>query len=236
MSTSGKDPLGRIILDYSKDNIERQVIVESEICDDDFIDASYLFRSYEEMPQMEQIALKYCSGNILDIGAGAGIHSQYLIDQGFDVKAIDVSPGAVEYMKSQGLNAEVKDFYSVTEQYDTLLMMMNGIGIAGSLDNLERTLLQAKKMLRENGQLLFDSTDIKYLYMDDDGGMWIDLNTEYYGNFNFRMHYEDQSTDWFDWLYIDFDKLQEAANKLDLTVEKLYEEDNQFLARITLNS
>lgn len=236
MSTSGKDPLGRIILDYSKDSIERQVIVESEICDDDFIDASYLFRSYEEMPQMEQIALKHCSGSILDIGAGAGIHAQYLIDKGFDVKAIDVSPGAVEYMKSKGLNAEEKDFYSVTEQYDTLLMMMNGIGIAGSLDNLERTLLQAKKMLRENGQLLFDSTDIKYLYMDDDGGMWIDLNTEYYGNFNFRMHYEDHSTDWFDWLYIDFDKLQEAANKLDLNVEKLYEEDNQFLARITLNS
>ena len=114
-------------------------------------------------------------------------------------------------------------------------MMMNGIGIAGSLKNLERTLLQAKKMMRENGQLLFDSTDIKYLYMDDDGGMWIDLNTEYYGNFNFKMHYEDQSTDWFEWLYIDFDKLQESANKLNLKVEKLYEEEHQFLARITLN-
>ena len=232
---AGKDPLGRIILDYSKDKVERQVTVESEICEDDFIDASYLFRTYEEMPKMEQIALEHCSGSVLDIGAGAGFHSNYLRDKGFEIKAIDVSPGAVEFMKSQGLNAEVQDFYEVTEQYDTLLMMMNGIGIAGSLENLERTLLQAKKMLRENGQLLFDSTDIKYLYMDDDGGMWIDLNTEYYGNFNFRMHYKDQSTDWFDWLYIDFDKLQEAANKLNLKVEKLYEEDKQFLARITLN-
>ncbi len=235
MSAPGKDPLGRIILDYSKDKIERQVIVESEICEDDFITASYLFRSYDEMPKMEQIALEHCSGSILDIGAGAGIHSQYLKEKGLKVKSIDVSPGAVEFMKSQGLNAEIEDFHEVSEQYDTLLMMMNGIGIAGSLKNLERTLLQAKKMLRENGQLLFDSTDIKYLYMDDDGGMWIDLNTEYYGNFNFRMHYEDQSTDWFDWLYIDFDKLQESANKLDLKVEKLYEEDKQFLARITLN-
>lgn len=235
MSAAGKDPLGRIILDYSKDRIERQVTVESEICEDDFISASYLFRTFEEMPKMEQLALEKCSGSILDIGAGAGIHSKHLQNKGFEIKAIDVSPGAVQYMQSQGLNAEVQDFYEVNEQYDTLLMMMNGIGIAGSLKNLEHTLLQAKKMLRENGQLLFDSTDIKYLYMDDDGGMWIDLNTEYYGNFNFRMHYEDQSTDWFDWLYIDFDKLQEAANKLDLKVEKLYEEDNQFLARITLN-
>ena len=233
MSAAGKDPLGRIILDYSKDKIERQVTVESEICEDDFITASYLFRTYEEMPKMEQIALEHCSGSILDIGAGSGIHSTYLKEKGFKVKSIDVSPGAVEFMQSQELNAEIQDFYEVTEQYDTLLMMMNGIGIAGSLKNLERTLLQAKKMLRENGQLLFDSTDIKYLYTDDDGGLWIDLNTEYYGNFNFRMHYEDQSTDWFEWLYIDFDKLQESANKLDLKVEKLYEEDNQFLARIT---
>ena len=235
MSASGKDPLGQIILDYSKDRVERFITVESDICDDDFIDASYLFRSYDEMPKMEQIALEYCSGSILDIGAGAGIHAKYLQDKGFDIKAIDVSPGAVEFMKSQGLDAEIQDFYDVTEQYDTLLMMMNGIGIAGSLKNLERTLLQAKKMLRENGQLLFDSTDIKYLYMDDDGGMWIDLNTEYYGNFKFKMHYEDQSTDWFKWLYIDFDKLQESANKVNLKVEKLYEEDHQFLARITLN-
>lgn len=235
MSTTGKDPMGRIILDYSKDKIERHIIVESEICDDDVIEASYLFRSYEEMHPVEQIALEQCVGSILDIGAGAGIHTRYLQDKGFDVKAIDLSLGAVEYMKSQGLNAQLQDFYNVTDQYDTLLMMMNGIGIAGSLKNLERTLLQAKKMLRENGQLLFDSTDIKYLYMDDDGGMWIDLNTEYYGNFNFRMHYEDQSTDWFDWLYIDFDKLEETANKLNLKVEKLFEEDNQFLARITLN-
>ncbi|MDG1332567.1 MAG: methyltransferase domain-containing protein [Crocinitomicaceae bacterium] len=235
MTAAGKDPLGRIILDYSKDKTDRFITVESDICDDDFIDASYLFRSYNEMPKIEQIALEHCSGDILDIGAGSGIHAKHLQDKGYKVKAIDVSPGAVEYMQSKGIDAEVQDFFEVTEQYDTLLMMMNGIGIAGSLKNLERTLLQAKKMMRENGQLLFDSTDIKYLYMDDDGGMWIDLNTEYYGNFNFKMHYEDQSTDWFEWLYIDFDKLQETANKLNLKVEKLYEEEYQFLARITVN-
>ena len=235
MSASGKDPLGRVILDFSKDKVERQIIVESDICDDDFIDASYLFRSYEEMPKMEQIALEQCTGTVLDIGAGAGIHSKILIEKGFTVKAIDVSEGAVEYMKSIGIDAEVQDFFQVEEQYDTLLMMMNGIGIAGELANLEHTLLQAKKMLRENGQILCDSTDVKYLYMDDEGGMWVDLSTEYYGNFHFRMHYDDQSTDWFDWLYVDFDKMEEAANKVGLKVEMLYEEETQYLARITHN-
>ena len=233
MSTTGKDPLGQIILDYSQDKVERFVTVESDLCDDDFIDASYLFRSYDEMPKFEQLALDRCSGDILDIGAGAGMHAKYLHEKGLSVKAIDVSVGAVKYMQSQGINAEVQDFFQVTEQYDTLLMMMNGIGIAGSLRNLERTLLQAKKMMRDNGQLLFDSTDIKYLYMDDDGSMWIDLNTEYYGNFNFKMHYENQSTDWFEWLYVDFETLKTAATTLNLNAEKLYEDQSQFLARIT---
>lgn len=235
MSASGKDPLGRIILDYSKDQVERQITVESDICDDDYIPASHLFRTYKQMPKVEQLALEYCTGDILDIGAGAGMHALYLEQNGHNVKAIDLSEGAVEFMKSQGLNAEQQDFYEVSDQYDTLLMMMNGIGIAGSLKNLEHTLLQAKKMLRKNGQLLFDSTDIKYLYMDDDGSMWIDLNTEYHGNFNFRMHYEDQSTDWFKWLYLDFEKLREVANKLNLHAEKLGEEGHQFLARISAN-
>jgi len=235
MSTTGKDPMGQIILDYSKDEVDRFITVESDICDDDFIDASYLFRSYEEMPKFEQMALDLCSGDVLDIGAGAGMHAKHLQQKGLNVKAIDVSIGAVEHMKSQGINAEVQDFFTIEEKYDTLLMMMNGIGIAGSLKNLERTLLQAKKMMRENGQLLFDSTDIKYLYMDDDGGMWIDLNTEYYGNFHFKMHYENQSTDWFEWLYVDFDTLKKAADKLNMNIEKLYEEESQFLARITIN-
>ena len=233
MITSGNDPLGRIILDFASDSIEREVLVESEICDDDTIPASYLLRSYDEMPEMEQLALSSCKGSILDIGAGSGIHAKYLMDKGFTVQAIDVSPGAVKYMQSQGIDARVQNFFDVDEQFDTLLMMMNGIGIAGSLSNLEHTLLHAKKLMPENGQLLCDSTDIKYLYMDDEGGMWVDLNTEYYGNFRFRMSYADQSTDWFDWLYVDFETLEKTANKIGLKVEKLVEVETQFLARIT---
>lgn len=233
MVSVGNDPLGRIILDFARDGVDRDVLVESEICDDDTIPASYLFRSYSEMPQMEKLALSKCTGSILDIGAGSGIHTKHLINKGLSVQAIDVSQGAVEHMKSLGIAARIQDFYDVDEQYDTLLMMMNGIGIAGSLANLERTLLHAKQLMRENGQLLCDSTDIKYLYMEDDGGMWIDLNTEYYGNFRFRMSYADQSTDWFDWLYVDFETLETTANKIGLKVEKLVEVETQFLARIT---
>lgn len=235
MSSEKNDPIGTAILAYSSTRKEQEIIVSSEICEDDTIPASYLLRSFNEMPKVEQLALERCSGHVLDIGAGAGIHADYLKKKGLTVECIDLSPGAVKYMLKQGLDAREDDFYAITKKYDTLLMLMNGLGIAGSLSNLERTLLHAKSILNENGKLICDSTDIKYLYTDDDGALWVDLNTEYYGNFKFQMHYEDHLTDWFDWLYVDFDKLTEVANNIGLQVEKITEEDHHYLAEITLS-
>tara|TARA_Y100000385_G_C13108742_1_gene650435 strand:+ start:6664 stop:7398 length:735 start_codon:yes stop_codon:yes gene_type:complete len=233
MSSEKNDPIGAAIKAYISTNQEQEIIVSSEICDDDVIPASYLLRSYDEMPEIEHLALKRCKGKVLDIGAGAGIHAKHLIENGFDVDSIDLSPGAVDHMINEGLNARLEDFYSITDEYDTLLMMMNGLGIAGSLSNLGKTLEHAKSILAKNGRLICDSTDIQYLYTDKDGALWVDLNAEYYGNFKFQMHFEDQLTDWFEWLYVDFDKLCDAAQKIGLKVEKLFEEDHHYLAEIT---
>lgn len=234
MSPEKKDPVGAAILAYSSTQKESEIIISSDICEDDVIIASYLLRTYAEMPEIEQIALANCTGHVLDIGAGAGVHSSYLQSQGLKVDCIDLSEGAVEYMVSQGLNASKENFYEINGQYDTLLMMMNGIGITGTLSNLEDTLLHAKSLIAKNGKLLCDSTDIKYLYTDDDGALWVDLNTSYYGNFKFQMHYEGHMGDWFDWLYVDFNKLEEAANNVGLKVKSLFEEDHHYLAEITL--
>ena len=234
MSPEKKDPIGAAILAYSSTHLESDIIVSSDICEDDIIAASYLLRTYDEMPEIEQIALANCTGHVLDVGAGAGIHASYLLSQGFKVDCIDLSPGAVYYMAGQGLKASTTDFYDITQRYDTLLMMMNGIGITGTLSNLEATLLHAKSLLAKNGKLLCDSTDIKYLYTDDEGAMWVDLNTSYYGNFKFQMHFEDHMTDWFDWLYVDFNSLNEVAKKAGLIVKLLFEEDHHYLAELTL--
>tara|TARA_R110002072_G_scaffold234192_1_gene391752 strand:- start:9293 stop:9994 length:702 start_codon:yes stop_codon:yes gene_type:complete len=230
-----KDPIGQAILDFARTGKNKDIIVKSDICDDDVIPSSYLFRSFEEMPLIEQIALKKCTGNVLDVGAAAGIHTSYLKEQELDVRCIDISEKSVEYLKSVGHSAEKTNFFEVEEQkFDTVLMLMNGLGIAGSLSNLDLTLLKAKSLLKENGRIIADSSDIKYLYQDDDGSMLIDLNTEYYGNFKFQMVYDEHISDWFDWLYVDFDKLQLVANKIGLSVEKIYEEDNHYLVEIKM--
>lgn len=234
MKDAHGDPIGVAILDYAKTNEPADIIVMSEICEDDIIPLEVLFRSFEEMPELEKIALSKAKGKILDVGAGAGFHALHLQNQGHDVHTIDISAGAVEFMKSKGLNARQVDLFDLKdEKYDTIYMLMNGIGIAGSLSNLEKTLTHLKSLLNPGGKLYCDSSDIRYLYEDEDGALWIDLNTEYYGNFRFQMKYDNEIGPWFDWLYVDFDNLFQASKKAGLKALKICDIDDHFLAEIT---
>ncbi len=230
------DPIGVAIQEYASKRKPDDIIVTSDICDDDIIPLEVLFRKYDEMPEIEQTALNRASGKVLDVGAGAGIHALHLQDQGMDVTCIDISQGAVDYLKANGLKAQRINFFSLKDQqFDTILMLMNGIGIAGKLSNLETTLKHAKNLLRPGGKILCDSSDIRYLYEDEDGALWIDLNTEYYGNFRFQMKYKKEKGPWFDWLYVDFDSLFQAAKNVGLKAQRVVEIDDHYLAEITLS-
>lgn len=228
------DPIGVAILDYHKNQQPTDIVVCSEICEDDIIPLEVLFRTYEEMPELEKLALSKAEGKILDVGAGAGFHALHLQKEGKDVQTIDISAGAVEFMKSQGLNARQIDLFDLKdEKFDTINMLMNGIGIAGTLANLEKTLTHLKTLLNPGGKIYCDSSDIRYLYEDEEGALWVDLNTEYYGNFRFQMKFNDEVGPWFDWLYVDFDTLFQAAKKVGLKAVKVYEMDDNYLAEIT---
>lgn len=229
------DPIGEAIKAYSTTRKPEDIIVYSDICEDDIIPVEVLFRTYNTMPELEKKALELVTGKVLDIGAGAGSHALELTNRGFQVRAIDISPGAVQYMISRGIPSRRTNFFDLkNETYDTLLMLMNGIGIAGKLSNLENTLLHAKTLMNPGGKLICDSSDIKYLYEDDDGSMWIDLNTEYYGNFRFQMKYKKEKGPWFEWLYVDFDNLFKAARKVGLNARRVYDENDHYLAELTL--
>lgn len=235
MTQLNGDPVGAAILEYAEKKRPADIIVSSDICDDDIIPLEVLFRTYDEMPEIEKLALDRCKGRVLDVGAGSGTHSLELSDRGHDVLSIDISKGAVDYMKRNGLNARQLNFFDLKgEKFDTIIMLMNGIGIAGTLSNLGHTLNHAKSLLNEGGRILCDSSDIKYLYEDEDGSLWIDLNTEYYGNFKFQMSFKKEKGPWFDWLYVDFDNLFKAASNVGLKAKRIHEEDDHFLAEISL--
>lgn len=230
-----KDPIGQAILDFSQTKKKAQIIVSSDLCDDDVIDVPYLFRTWKEMPTIEKMAIKACEGKILDIGAGAGAHTLVLKEKGFDVTALEPSEGANTYMKNLGLTTIQGRIEEVTDsKYDTLLLMMNGLGLAGSLEQLPQFLTHLKSLLNPGGKIICDSTDIIYLYQEEDGSLWMDLNAAYYGNFKFQMKYADQQTEWFDWLYIDYGRLQGICEEVGLSIQLLHEEDDHYLVELKI--
>lgn len=243
------DPMGAAIADYWKKGTAARLRVFSPDFDEDEMPVDDLFRSFEEMPPLEQTALLLARGRILDVGAGAGCHSLALQDMGHpDVTAIDISPLSVETMQAQGVRrALLQDFWTVTERYDTILMLMNGIGIAGTLDALPRFFAHIGTILAPGGQLIIDSSDVCYIYEDEVGESSIATNHKgiriapdtgrYYGEFTYRMQYKRILGNEFPWLYIDFTTLSRIASVHGFNVELLQEGSHyDYLARITCDT
>lgn len=232
---SKKDPMGRAIADYYKTQKANKLRVFSPMFEEDEIPLSTLFRSYEVMPRIEQKALDMAKGKTLDVGAGSGCHSLVLQEKGIDVTAIDISPLSVETMKERGVKKVIEqDFFTLKGQYDTVLMLMNGIGIVGTLERLPRFFRQLDKILAPGGQLLCDSSDISYVFEDENGMIDIPNEMDYYGEHSFRMQYKDTIGEPFNWLYINADTLREKAGRCGYAVEVVAEgEHYDYLARIT---
>lgn len=234
-----KDIFGNAILDYQSGNYTEDIKTYSSLDEEDVIPVPYLFRKYKKMPALEQQALKLCKGRTLDIGCGAGSHSLYLQEKGLDVTALDHSPGAIEACKLRGIKKTVlTDLYDYEgETFDTLLMLMNGIGIVGKLDQLDKFFAHIKTLLKPGGQLLLDSSDIIYMFEEDeDGGYWIPDSDNYYGEVTFIMEYKKEKTAAFPWLYLDYNTLQRAAQSSNFNCELVSEgEHYDYLAKLTLD-
>lgn len=228
------DPFGAAILDFHKNpDTTENIIVEADLCDDDIIPTAYLFRTFDEMPKLEQLALENCKGKVLDIGAGAGCHSKWLQNNNFDVTALEKSPGACIYLQRQNINTIQTDFWEYDQQrYDTLLILMNGIGLAGKINRLPAFFDQLKKMLNVGGKIIIDSSDIRYLYQEDDGSYWIDLNAHYFGEMQFKMRYKEIEGKWFEWVYVDPEVLEDAAVKAGFQFKLLGTDGDHFLIEL----
>lgn len=234
-----KDPMGTAIYDFFKYGKAARLRVFSSQFDEDEIPVATLFRSYNEMPPIEQIALRLSTGKILDVGAGSGCHTLALREMGKDATAIDISPLSVKVMKERGLNAMPVNLFDplFCESFDTILMLMNGSGIIGKLEHLGDFFQRMKLLLRHGGCILMDSSDLKYLFEEEDGSYLIDLAGDYYGEIDFRMQYKQVKGDTFDWLYIDFDTLSLYAAQYGFKAEMVEEGSHYaYLAKLTLRN
>ena len=232
---SKMDPMGRAIADYFKIKEASKLKVFSPMFEEDEIPLSTLFRSYDSMPKIERKALDMAKGRVLDVGAGSGCHSLVLQEKGLNVTAIDISPLAVETMKERGVkNALEQDFFTMDGHYDTILMLMNGIGIVGTLERLPMFFKQLDKILASGGQVICDSSDISYVFETVDGIIELPEDMNYYGEQSIQMQYKETIGEPFNWLYIDADTLKDVAETSGYTVEVVAEgEHYDYLARIT---
>ncbi len=231
-----KDPIGRAISEYYFLHDNTPIVVQSMLIEDEEMPPDYFFRDLNEMPLLEKTALKQCKGSVLDIGAGAGCHTLVLQERGLEVCALELSESCCRVMKARGVKRVInKDIFQYSEEkYDTLLLLMNGIGIAGSPEGLLELLLHLKTLMKPGGKILLDSSDLIYLYEQPDGSILFDLNSDaYYGVVDYCLQYKKITGEPFSWLFADQTLLADTAELAGLKAHILeYGPHYDYLAEI----
>lgn len=221
-------PYGKALLDYYQGDDSVEIIYHR---DDGYSIKSpvqIFFREESNMSKIEKKALQLCFGDVLDIGAGTGLHSLFLQNKGLNVKAIDISPETVEIMENRGVkNVECRDVYEYQdEKFDTLLMLLHGIGITGDLDGMHKFLKHAYDLTTPNGIILFDSLDVRctenprhleYHEFNRKRGRYI-------GEIQMKIEYKGEIGKSFKWLHIDPDTLSEEIKKTRWKCEIIHKE------------
>lgn len=233
-----KDLMGRAIWDYFHKENPEDLQTETSISELDELPVNYLFREVEEMNKIEKKALKLSQGKVLDIGAGAGSHSLYLQNErNLDITALDISPKSIEVCQLRGIQKAVAQnmLEFSGETFDTILLLMNGTGIFQSLNVIDIYLQKLHSLLNKNGKILIDSTDILYMFdQDEDGGVLIPAGG-YYGELDYVVHYKNESEDPIKWLYLDFNTLQNAATNNGFKIKMILQDEDSYLAKLTKN-
>lgn len=198
---------------------------------------AHFFRGPDQFLPYERLALENCRGSILDVGAGSGCHTLFLQDHGFPVTAIEALPGLVEIMRDRGVqDARLATWRELrAPPFDTMLVMMNGLGLAETLSGLPLFLREARRLVRPDGQILADSTDVR-VRMDptNSGRIWRD-DGRYVGELHFQLEFEGRKGDQFSQLYVDPETLVQCCRDEAWSCELLQapDEHGHYLARLT---
>ncbi|NEV94182.1 methyltransferase domain-containing protein [Psychroflexus sp. YR1-1] len=233
LKPSSKDIFGLAVENYFFKKDRTPISVHHADFYDDEIPVDYLFRTYKDMPELEQLALDLCRGRVLDVGCCAGSHSLELKAKGHEILPIDISEKCIQTCRKRGLEEALQmDFFELNQQkFDTILLLMNGIGIAQTLKNLPVFFQKLKALMKPDSQVLLDSSDLIFLYEDE-----ILEEDAYYGEMKFKTSYKKQVSDSFPWLYLDFALLKTEAQKEGFQCELIYEDEHySFLAKLGLS-
>ena len=216
------DAYGEALLDYQNDRYVPPLLLNTSYGVQEDMPAEVFFRSLDDFNELEKYALSLSKGKILDVGAGAGAFTLELQEMGHRVTALEISEMACRVMKQRGVhdivNSSIEGFDG--GKYDTILFMMNGLGLFGTLEGLESGLKKINSHLAEGGVIIADSSDIRYLYESA-----LPENF-YFGEINYQYIYHRRPGDWFKWIYVDQKTLKYYASRAGLHCQVIYEGEN----------
>lgn len=229
-----RDVYGEALAEYfAKEELSTPLLLHSTYGDIEEMPVEVFFREAHDFTELEFIALSLCDGKVLDVGAGVGAHALYLQEKNYEVSALEISPTACNIMMQRGVHHIIQEnFFTLSDKkFDTLLFLMNGIGIAETIEGFRKLLKHSKTLLTEKGQLLFDSSNISYLYDE----YRIQRPSYYFGEIGYQYEFKGIKGEPFKWLYMDQDMLIQVAHEEGWVVQILYEDENdQYLARMEL--
>lgn len=235
-------PLTAALRAYQQGDHEAAVTVRDSLGNREPLPAAYFFRTMEErdddpLLELERGALEACRGHVLDIGAGAGAHALTLQARGVEVTALESDPGLVELLRERGVRKVLEgtpESLAGGARYDTLLLLMNGWGLAGTLSELPGFLDELAAILAPGGQVLADSTDLRPLLDPDGDEDWSSVEEEYPGDIGYRMEFRGMKGEPYTFLFVDPDTLERVAAEGGWTVEILARNDEEgYLSRLT---
>ncbi len=238
MDLSDWTPYAEAMSAFHRGNRDAYMVVYDDY-ERDEVPLSYFFRGPNEFPEVERLALNLCRGRVLDVGAGSGCHTLALQERGLQVTAIEILPEMVDILKERG----VRDARQATwmdlldEPFDTVLMMMNGLGLTETLPGLRRFFRRARRLVKPDGQVLADSTDVRVRMEPKAGrsGGSTRLDGRYVGELHFQIEFEGRKGPPFAQLYVDPATLDRSARSEKWSCEIIHPPDEygHYLARLT---
>ncbi len=229
-------PLARALVAYAEGDREALLTVHSDLGDPDPMPVSLFFRTEEGLREADREALALTRGRVLDGGAGVGAITVLLQERGFDVTAVEVIPEALEIMGARGVRdarpGRIEDLPAGGD-FDTILLLMNGPALAGTLGALPAFLMALDGLLAPGGQVLLDSTDLLRGVVRPlpPSGWEVD---GYPGELHFQMEFRGERGSPFPQLFLDPATLEDVASQAGFRAEKLWQGKwGDYLARLT---
>ena len=215
-NTAAWKPLGAAMLDFHRGDTQAEIVVASDLWEDEPTAVEAFYRPADrELPTLEREALKLCRGRVLDFGAGAGRHALELQASGHQVVAVDTLAEAAEIMRDRGVvDARHGDLGAVTgERFDTVLMLMHGLGVVGDLHGLGCLLEELPNHLNPGGRLVCDSADLAGVLREESPELLGELSSpkRYLGEVEFNLRYGSLEGPPYPWLFVDPETLKIIA-------------------------